>query len=81
MGDIELTQSLLQRWLREYMKIMVWCVPTRKGYHDEILWNYYTINYSQDNELVASDVALSYEEALEEGLKKGLELRDIVPVR
>ena len=71
------TQSLLQKWLRETIKCHIWTVMTgaeqftlhfryidKTGYH-------HPHTYREDGEIKSFN---SHEEALEEGLKQGLNL-------
>ena len=66
------TQSLLQKWLREEHSLHIELTPTviKEGYWYSCVYHleeFYTI-------LVDRKKDLSYEEALEAGLKKALEL-------
>lgn len=64
---LAVTQSLLQRWLREKYKIIV-----EVGYYDYDNWNYSVWNPSRFEN---SDPNFqTYEEALEEGLYEALKL-------
>lgn len=67
------TQSILQKWLREVHNIHI------EIFHSPIYiggWKYklYALNMRLRNDNVSADVYSSYEEALERGLQKTLEL-------
>lgn len=64
------TQSLLSRWLREVHRINVFCLPNR---YDSDIW-YYCIGLTLVSKVSKEDTGFTYEQALEEGLKKGLKL-------
>jgi hypothetical protein len=64
------TQSLLQKWLREELGINVFIVPALKEGHYEWL-------IMDDNETTfeCDEAFTIYEDALEEGLKKAINLK------
>ena len=69
------TQSLLQKWLRDDPKIMVWCIPVGRSDGDYIIWDYNLYDHSKPSyNLIEGKCALPYEEALEEGLREALKL-------
>lgn len=76
------TQSLLQRWLREeYPKFRLHCIPNEtddEGWH-YTLWDYTDdrLKISPSKFWIISDYYDSYEEALEKGLQKALNLIEI----
>lgn len=73
------TQALLQRWLREVHNIIV-IIDTNMMYTDlDISYTYFVSNYTKNswNNLWGELALRTYEETLEVGLQKGLELIDI----
>ncbi len=68
------TQSLLQKWLRETHFIYVYCIPavfSSRGYHDQI----WVISRTGHDKIEQTDsIFNTYEEALESGLQEALKL-------
>lgn len=69
-----ITQSILQKWLRENYKIMVWVYPNGRDSSDFVVWDYKVFDNRKQFDVLDGGVDSTYEQALEEGLKKGLEL-------
>lgn len=67
------TQYLLQKWLREKHKIHVYIIPFSCSKPQEFEYAVFTLNKSY-GEIKQIDSFLKYEEALEIGLQKALEL-------
>ena len=67
------TQSLLQKWLREVHGIFIYILPDVDGQ-----WGYgimlKDVNHTQSNRFELDEIIGTYEEALESGLQKALEL-------
>jgi hypothetical protein len=80
--DAEIVQApsihQLQTWLRDDLKIMVWCEPVGKDNADFVVWDWRIFN-NQNNLSISGqkDESGSYEKALKEGLKKSLEFEKI----
>jgi hypothetical protein len=68
------TQSLLQKWLRDNQKIMVWCFPNARDESDYVLWQYQVFNNQDRGRVFATEKDTTYEKALEKGLQIALEL-------
>jgi hypothetical protein len=71
------TQSLLQKWLRDTHKIHIsldyWTVEDLDSGELQVSWNYEITRFGASFNERGSNLS-SYEQALEEGLKKSLEL-------
>lgn len=75
----KITQSLLQKWLREKHNIHVECVHTTLDTLNNILYYCNIYNYENHHYLtqlnpIETKFYNNYEQALEEGLYKALEL-------
>ena len=67
-------QSLLQKWLRDDEKIMVYAVPNGKDNEDFVVWDYMIWNNINGTRTDGKLVNKTYEEALEKGLQEALKL-------
>jgi hypothetical protein len=74
------TQSLLQKWLRETHKIHIETLP-QKSSKDTVVWSStcynlkkYDCTYCTFHQISMPDYAETYEDALEKGLEKALNL-------
>lgn len=68
------TQSLLQKWLRENPKLILWCIPIGTDYEDFVVWDYKIRNHTNGREHTGKLQLKTYEEALEKGLQEALKL-------
>ena len=68
------TKSLLQKWLRDDKKIMVYLEPTAKDNSDFVLWSYRIFDNKNGNRITSS-TSDYYENELEKGLIKALNLK------
>lgn len=59
----------LQTWLRDDLKIMVWCEPVGKDNSDFVVWNWSIFNNLNNSSMSGNnEKSKSYEQALKQGL-------------
>lgn len=73
------TQSLAARWLREVHKLHIFCMQSNHPYSepsaDEWEWCYIVVKINQPNVYLACKIEFAtYEQAMEAGLQKALEI-------
>jgi hypothetical protein len=66
------TQSLLQKWLREVHKIQLFVIPVGNVSFDLKYYCYSILSHDTDEGVHSKNRFITYEEALEEGLKYAL---------